>query len=424
MKTLGNLSLFFLALQLWASCADTHFIETDLNVPIYMDFETMRSAFATSTARELKNPGKICFKDNLLFIVEVDEGIHVIDVSDPTAPRNLSFLSVGGCKDIAIRNQSLYAGNYVDVAILDISDLSNVTESGRIKDVLSYNLPPLKDPSLGCEYDLRKGLIVGWEVKRVKRKTQSSSYPEGDWNNLSPSPPAASPGGNLGGGGGSIGQTGSMARFGLYDHYLYLMIDNSLLICDVEASTVGITDKVYINYFETMFIHDDHIFFGAPNGMFVYSLEFPTKPALISSYSHVRSCDPVVVQDHYAYITMRGGSACGGSANQLDIVKLSDDYRETELVSSYLMEEPYGLGVDGNTLFVCDGPGGLKVYDLADKNKLKENQLAKFPSIQAYDVIPTGNYLFMIGQDGFYLYDYSDPKDIKRLSHIPVNKGT
>jgi hypothetical protein len=51
-----------------------------------------------------------------------------------------------------------------------------------------------------------------------------------------------------------------------------------------------------------------------------------------------------------------------------------------------------------------------------------ENQLAKFPGIQAYDVIPLGTSLLMIGNDGFYQYDYSDLKNIRQISVIKVKK--
>lgn len=47
---------------------------------------------------------------------------------------------------------------------------------------------------------------------------------------------------------------------------------------------------------------------------------------------------------------------------------------------------------------------------------------ALFPGINAYDVIPTNNYLFMIGEEGFMLYDYSNIQNIKQIGFIPVVK--
>ncbi|MDR1102982.1 MAG: hypothetical protein LBL42_04405, partial [Tannerella sp.] len=171
---------------------------------------------------------------------------------------------------------------------------------------------------------------------------------------------------------------------------------------------------------ETMFIYDGHMFFGTPGGMLVYSLDVPAMPSFIGSFWHVTSCDPVVVQDGYAYITLRSGTGCGGDVNRLDVVKISDDYREYTLVNSYSMTSPHGLGIDRERLFVCDGEAGLKVYDATDRKQITAHLLAAFPDIQAYDVIPADGFLFMVGNDGFYLYDYSDVTAIRQVGYIKI----
>ena len=82
------------------------------------------------------------------------------------------------------------------------------------------------------------------------------------------------------------------------------------------------------------------------------------------------------------------------------------------LIASYPMANPHGLGIDGDVLFVCDGNQGLKVYDAADPLNITDHLLAHFPEIQPVDVIPLTDYLFSIGEQGFYLYDYSDLQNI------------
>jgi hypothetical protein len=43
--------------------------------------------------------------------------------------------------------------------------------------------------------------------------------------------------------------------------------------------------------------------------------------------------------------------------------------------------------------------------------------------IDAYDVIPLeGKHLLMVGKDGLYQYDTSNPKNLKLLSVIPVKR--
>jgi len=151
--------------------------------------------------------------------------------------------------------------------------------------------------------------------------------------------------------------------------------------------------------------------------MYIYSVEDPANPAFISVFWHVSSCDPVVVQDNIAYVTLRAGNICGGTVSQLILINISDVYNP-KLIRKYNLEEPYGLGVDGDLLFICDGNAGLKIYDKSNIYALEENQIMVYKNINAYDVIPAGGMLIMTGNNGLYQYDYSDPENITLLSHI------
>jgi hypothetical protein len=55
---------------------------------------------------------------------------------------------------------------------------------------------------------------------------------------------------------------------------------------------------------------------------------------------------------------------------------------------------------------------------MADPINIDKNKLFEFKGIDAYDVIPLGKKLMLIGKDGLYQYDYSDPKNLKLLSSI------
>jgi hypothetical protein len=72
-------------------------------------------------------------------------------------------------------------------------------------------------------------------------------------------------------------------------------------------------------------------------------------------------------------------------------------------------------------LFVCDGSAGLKIYIAADPLAIDDHKIAQYKDIQAFDVIPLGEVLIMIGTDGLYQYDYSDPRNIRELSVIPIS---
>jgi hypothetical protein len=82
------------------------------------------------------------------------------------------------------------------------------------------------------------------------------------------------------------------------------------------------------------------------------------------------------------------------------------------------MTNPKGVGIDGSTLFVCDGEAGLKVYDFSDPVNLQ--LLMHYPGIDTYDVIPLNGLLIVVGPDNLYQFDYSDLNDIQLISKIAI----
>jgi hypothetical protein len=178
--------------------------------------------------------------------------------------------------------------------------------------------------------------------------------------------------------------------------------------------------EIYVGWnIETLFPYEQKLFLGSTTGMYIYSLADPSNPEYISNFWHASSCDPVVVEGNYAYVTLRAGNLCGDNLSLLDVIDISDIQSPT-LLKEYPMEEPYGLGIDSNILFICDGDAGLKVYDASDPLVIDQNKIAQYGDINAWDVIPLGGVLIMIGTDGLYQYDYSDPENIRELSVIPI----
>lgn len=422
MKTIQNIFLFAILALIAVSCRDEYTEEFTANKPVYMSYEDLRSAVKISVARDLKNPGKIYFKDNLLFVNEELEGVHIISLANPQNPQNIGFIEIPGNVDIAIKNNTLYADSYVDMVVIDISDINNPTEVAREKDVFPYTLPPYDENYRVADVDEEKGVVTGWEIARVRQEMEYHYYPIYYWNKYEYAFTDAMSNGGYVSQGSTFGVGGSMARFGLYDDYLYTVDQYNLYMFDVsnDASPQNIGKQNVGWDVETMFIYDGHMFFGTQSGMRVYSLEVPTVPTYVSDFWHVTSCDPVVVADGYAYMTLRGGNTCGSTVNRLDVLELTSNYTNTKLLASYPLHGPYGLGIDDDVLFVCDGDAGLKVYDASDKTHIDDHQISVFPGINAYDVIPVNGYLFMIGDAGFYLYDYSNLQNINQIGFIPV----
>jgi hypothetical protein len=424
-KIIPIITLISLFSIIFFSCEDTTYREYKGNAPVYMSYEDLRLSVAPEQNVELKNPGKIYFKDDYIFIIEELKGIHVFDNKNPAAPVKKTFIKVPGVVDMVISGNNLYADSFVDLVVLDVQDVENIHETGRVKDILPYTVPPVDNKFPKAYIDQEKGLVVDWEVTTIKEKVYNNpvDYPifitsmnkaDGAFFSLSSSSGVSS---------GGVGIGGSMARFGLKGNVLYLLDNNNLKLFDITTKTTPakLFDISAGWGIETMFITGNNMFLGTTTGMIIYDITSPQAPVRKSTYSHMRSCDPVVVDDTLAYITLRSGTNCGGTVNCLDVVNIKN-ISLPSLVSSYPLTNPYGLGKDGNLLFVCDGNAGLKVYDASNPRTISGNLIYTYPNIKAFDVIPIGNILVLIGDDGLFQYNYANIQNITLMSTIEVVK--
>jgi hypothetical protein len=215
------------------------------------------------------------------------------------------------------------------------------------------------------------------------------------------------------------GTGGSMARFALAKGHLYVANRNSIQVFQLENDGSLTKGSAFDAGFgiETIFATDQNLFMGAEEGMYVYDISEPAAPKYISRYSHILACDPVVVQGQYAYVTLRVSACRTSGFDALEVIDIKD-LRYPSRISSYVTESPYGLGVDKNLLFLCQGDGGLKILDITDPRNIIE--IKRYPSLHAYDVIPSNGVLLLTGNTGIFQYDYTDALNIRQLSHIPV----
>lgn len=389
-----------------------------VNKPVYMSSDIFRSSVKVTTQpEEITQQGKICFYDGYLYMSEPGKGIHIIDNRNPSSPAVVGFIELLGNADLAIRNDLLYADSYVDLVWFDISNPAVPALKNRLENVFPQSYPPIEegiiDSEVFSEAGRAKGIVVGWTQEEV---TKTYEYYKGELycNDMATSPGNSS-------GSSSTGVNGSMSRFGLYKDYLYVVLNNQMDIFDLSgAEPVVAAETVPVGWnVETIFSYKDYMFMGTPTGMLIYSVEDPVKPEYQSAMAHIYGCDPVVVEDDIAYVTVHSGNNCGQNSNELIILDVSN-VKSPQPIVAYTMTKPKGLGIDNGTLFLCDD--GLKIYDAADPQTLMANRLAHYSGMEGYDVIPHDNVLMMMAEDGIYQYDYSNLKEIRLLSKLAVKK--
>lgn len=425
MKQLGFLLTTLLMMGLMA-CEESvsEMVTFKINEPVFMNAVDFRNSVKVkANVHELTGYGKISYYKAYLYMSEPGKGIHIINNQDPANPQVVGYIELLGNADLSVRNNLLYADSYIDLVWFDVSDPAHPQLEGRIENVFPEALP-LVENNLGIDYtelfgDSRKNqVIVGWkEVERTESvKNYGGGRPfwnwfGGGWKNDSQPVFETSTTGN------SV--NGSMSRFTIYLDYLYVVINNQMSIFDLSKSLpVKATESVYVGWnVETIFSYKDCMYMGTPTGLLIYSVTDPLKPTHLSSITHVFGCDPVVVEDDIAYVTIHAGNNCGQNTNELIIIDVKDPAKPKQLVS-YGMTKPKGLGIDNKILFVCDD--GLKVYNATNPMTIMANELRHYKGMAGYDVIPFNNVLMMIAEEGIYQYDYSNVQDIQPLSFLPV----
>ncbi len=396
--------------------------------PIYKTVEEIREGTIVNEApRDLEQPGKIYFLNNYLFINELREGVHVIDNSNPSNPQNIGFISIPGNEDIAIKDGILYANSYIDLFAIDVSDIQNAQLIGREESVFPPIWEDLDNNQILVYYDEEE------VTESMSCQEQGSLWQFGSFWFGCPSCAAnidftttmadVAESSTIGGGTG-IG--GSMARFSIVGDYLYT-VDNTEMDIFSLSNPVSpeLTNTVNLGWgIETIFPYQDMLFIGSNTGMFIYDNANPEAPSLLSEFQHARACDPVFVKDNYAYVTLRDGTQCEGFNNQLDLIDITE-ITNPQLEGSFPMDNPHGLSIKDNNLFVCEGRFGLKAFDISEPNTFDQRLTDHLNGIFAYDVIAvpgSENVLLVIGEDGFFQYNFDDPNNLRLLSSILVSK--
>ncbi len=334
------------------------------------------------------DPAKIYLLDDVLFRSVPDKGITIYDVTNPANLRELTTIGLTGNHDVAVRGSTMYADDQDRLVVFDISDRSAPKAVDTIRAVFN-------------SWQTVEALPLGG-LAEDRTWTGSPGCGCSDPEYVT-SPGTAGAAENADG----TGQAGSLTRFAIVGHYLYCIDYTGLVVFDISDPTAPrYRNRVEVGWsIETLFPYGASLFIGGQTGMYVYSIANQDAPAAEGQFQHVRSCDPVVVENDLAYVTLRSGTACGGSVNELDILNAANTLNPV-LIDTVAMTGPYGLAVRNGMVVVCDGEGGLRIVDATDLQQVKT--VATIGGIVPFDVILRGNLMLVTASDGVFAYDITD----------------
>ena len=393
-----------------SSCADddSQFEVVTVANAVLQTRTEIRNEIAVQPPTAIRTSGKIFVYQDYVFVNDQNEGVHVIDNSDPLAPQKISFIKIPGNEDVEVRNDILYADSYTDLVLFDISDINNIERIQIYEDVFNgfaFARASIDQPFDYIEYgnyDPQVHVVTGWTFTEERREVL------GDDGFLIEAAADA-----------SAGQGGSLAQFKIVNDYLYVVDFSTLYVFNIANQVVATeVNRQDIGWeIETIFNQEDYLYIGSSSGMFIYEVSNPASPQYRSSIDHLRGCDPVVVDGDYAYLTLRGGNVCGQPLSFLEVIDVSDKSNPV-ILRDYPMTQPYGLGFKGNLLFVSDGDNGLHIYDKS--NPLELEQLNVISDVNVFDVIPLEERLLAIADNVLFQYTYEE-NGIDLLSQFTID---
>lgn len=381
------------------SCENEDYEIYNMATPVTMTISELRSSVKILPPQQFVNSGKIYVYEEFIFINDKGKGVHIIDNSVPAAPKKISFLKIHGNVDVAVKDEMLFADSFTDLVVFDISNIRNIVLKNRLNDVFPhYFIYPTVDNDFPIYFDYSKitqdQVIVDWNINQEKRKPQNIDIFIRSEVMLSSTSD-----------GTVVGQGGSLARFMIVEDYLYAIDEQRINIFNIQNLSVPSKIKEqHVGWgIETIFYRNEYLYLGSTTGMYIYDIKSLGNPVFISRIAHINACDPVVVDEKYAYVTLRAGNLCGATNSFLEIIDITNKENPVK-VKSYIMENPYGLGIKDNLLFICDGIAGLKVYNKIDVMNLQLTN--QFKNINAFDVIPLDDKLLLVGQNALFQYKY------------------
>ncbi|MCS7005251.1 MAG: hypothetical protein NZM38_07985 [Cytophagales bacterium] len=110
--------------------------------PVLANREDLDKLIHIKSAQPIKQKGKIYFKNNFIFLVEPQQGIHIIDNRRPEEPHQIGFIEIPACVDVAAKGNILYADNATDLVLIDISNPFSPKLIKRLPNVFPDLLPP------------------------------------------------------------------------------------------------------------------------------------------------------------------------------------------------------------------------------------------------------------------------------------------
>ncbi|MFV8345421.1 hypothetical protein [Flavobacterium sp. ZB4P13] len=160
-KIILLLLISFLFSSCWPTTDGGELVNQQQYKPVILERSVFENSIALQNSQPVTKSGKIYIKDDLMFVNDVNKGFHVYDYSNPKNPIRLHFIKAPGATDLAIRNNTIYINQAVDLVTATYNSATNqFVVTNRNKSVF----PQKQAPSGLNGYVTDNQIIIDWNL--------------------------------------------------------------------------------------------------------------------------------------------------------------------------------------------------------------------------------------------------------------------
>jgi hypothetical protein len=413
--------------------------------------------------------------EDYAFLACFNEGLRILDISDPDAITQLSRVELQPCLSVNVYGDYAYAGTYHNVVIIDITDMQNprivtsVPTSGAVNSITFGGSVAYVSNSTGgmtfIDISDPEAAQVIWETNYISEVfnivvRQDKAYVAANEYGLlvlditDPSRPVevatydppnyeyvtgvAIDGDYAylasGGNGFEVVELATMQKVAGIDslyygfmvklsgNYAYLTYgdpDCPLAIIDISGPEAPQTVSIYyppedlVNFA----LANDRIYLAdGLHGLRVLDITSPAEPVEDYVYSRYGHDLDVAVDGDLAYVR---------EDYKLKIIDVADAQNPVEVGYYEAAWQPVDMKLVGNTAFlVRNNNDCLYAIDITDPQEPRCLDKYRVESIYThYRMIAIGNYAYVVENNGLRIVDISDPSDMQSVGYYSLRAG-
>ena len=431
-------------------------VHTTRIVPECCDIQTtqtgMANVFGRGRIEDITLSG-----DNVAYMAAANMGVHVVDVSNPSSPRQIGWVDTPGwAQRLAVQGDTLYVGERM------AAEGQGDTAAIRRVDISDPSAPQLMDQQTGQARYLITDVEVQGDVAAILHYSGLQMVDISD-------PMGVTALSSL-----SIGDSNAMSWQGDRLYVLNADLPGRLHVYDTTDPTdltllatsndvpafsfdvLAHKDRLYVSKYDqisvydisndrlarivndgqptgrSMFVEDNLLLVVGSRGFRIFDVTNPA-PDLLATSPTPEDTTSVVARPGVAFVGIGHGPLLQSNIGTtgfdtldggLRVYDLSDPQDPQVIGASYTPGASRRVHVIDDVAYVADMGGGLRIFNVSNPTRLIEQGHIPIPNALAQEVIHHGNWLILCLQTSqgsrFELYDRTSPFAPIKLSELEL----